>query len=272
MHMHRQYKLAGLASVLLAVFVPVAVFAASTVTVNTTESQGWTKDPLYADNRPGGTLEITDTYGAPEGFGTSSLEIGTLTGASKSQLAHPLATPVKLADLNELSYSTYRSSTSTSVPESQLPAINLVIDYNGPDQAGGFSTLVFEPVYQEGGAAAITEDTWQNWDATGDAIWWSTRSIPGAATQSTYVTLNAIKAANPDATISSYIINQGSGNAGLYAAVDAFNFNGTVYNFELKPFKATSKEQCKNDGWRNDFVTVYKNQGDCVSSVASNKN
>ena len=62
---------------------------------------------------------------------------------------------------------------------------------------------------------------------------------------------------------------QGSGNPGLTTAVDAFTFDKVTYNFEQKPVKATSKEECKNDGYKN-FQTSYKNQGDCVSSVASN--
>jgi hypothetical protein len=30
----------------------------------------------------------------------------------------------------------------------------------------------------------------------------------------------------------------------------------------------TSKDQCKNGGWK-DFGTTFKNQGDCVSFVAT---
>ncbi len=33
---------------------------------------------------------------------------------------------------------------------------------------------------------------------------------------------------------------------------------------------ATSKDQCKNDGWKKFNNPTYKNQGDCVSAVASN--
>jgi hypothetical protein len=267
---YRYYK-AGITSLLLAVAIPLVAFATTNVTVNSTESAGWTMNPAVADNRPNGNAAVTAEYGAPAGFGTSSLEVNTLDSTAKVQVVHPLSTPVLLSDVSELSYSTYRSSASTA-NEAQLPAINLVIDYNG-DAAGGFATLVYEPVYQTGGVAALSEDTWQNWDASGDAIWWSTKVMPGVPQAFTsYVSFDAIKAANPNAVVQAFMVNQGSGNAGLFAAVDAFNFNGTVYNFEQKPDKATSKEQCKNYGWQDGFVTNYKNQGDCVSSVVSQKN
>jgi hypothetical protein len=36
----------------------------------------------------------------------------------------------------------------------------------------------------------------------------------------------------------------------------------------VRPSRPTSKEQCKNGGWR-DFGSTFKNQGDCVSFVAT---
>lgn len=48
--------------------------------------------------------------------------------------------------------------------------------------------------------------------------------------------------------------------------------NGTVaFKITTGLVSATSKDQCKKDGWKT-FQTAYKNQGQCVSSVASNKN
>ena len=35
--------------------------------------------------------------------------------------------------------------------------------------------------------------------------------------------------------------------------------------------KPTNKDQCKNDGWKQFVNPSFKNQGDCVSSVVSNK-
>ena len=45
------------------------------------------------------------------------------------------------------------------------------------------------------------------------------------------------------------------------------DFNGTVYDFELGT--ADHKDQCKNGGWQNFTDPPFKNQGDCVSYVAT---
>lgn len=266
--MRKKLTVAGLSSFLVAALIPVAAFAATVVEVGTLESGGWTLDPAFADNRAGGSMALSAKYGAPEGYGVRSLEIGTIDDTAKAQLAHPFASPVPLSGVDELSYSTYRSSASTGASH-LTPSINLAIDYNGIDEVGGSATLVYEPIYQTGGAAAVQSDIWQNWDAAGEGIWWSTSAFPGVPEAFTsYVSFDAIKEANPDALVESFIINQGSGNGGLLAGVDAFNFDGTVYNFEGKPFAATTMAECRDGAWVNTYVTVYKNLGDCISSVA----
>lgn len=47
---------------------------------------------------------------------------------------------------------------------------------------------------------------------------------------------------------------------------DNVRVNDTVYDFEQ--VMPTSKDECKKDGWKN-FDGMFKNQGDCVSFVAS---
>jgi hypothetical protein len=64
-------------------------------------------------------------------------------------------------------------------------------------------------------------------------------------------------------------INQGSGNPNLVTASDAFTFDNTTYDFEPLIGPPTSKDQCKNGGWQTFNNPHFKNQGDCVSSVAS---
>ncbi|HEY0040820.1 MAG TPA: T9SS type A sorting domain-containing protein, partial [Flavisolibacter sp.] len=91
-----------------------------------------------------------------------------------------------------------------------------------------------EPVYNMA-QGTVVHNTWQNWDAIkgGDAIWWSTRDIPGVCAFTCYVSWEDILAANPNATIVGGVgINQGSGNPGLVNAVDAFTFDDDTYNFE----------------------------------------
>ena len=42
----------------------------------------------------------------------------------------------------------------------------------------------------------------------------------------------------------------------------------TTFDFERVLPMPTNKNQCKKDGWKN-YGTTFKNQGDCVSFVAT---
>src|SRR3954451_25115 len=194
-------------------------------------------------------------------LGAGSLELTTPTGADKIQAFNYDHVGTALADVTAMGYSNYRSAGSLQ----QTTAINVEVDVNGADP-GGFTTLVFEPVYNTDQGPVLT-GVWQNWDAYngGNARWWSTRAIPGVCAFDCFVSWSAIVAANPNAVIvGAYGLNQGSGNPGLVASNDALKFNSTTYDFERVPL---SKDDCKNGGWQS--YGTFKNQGDCVSSVAS---
>jgi hypothetical protein len=160
-----------------------------------------------------------------------SLRLTTATGAEKVFLFNYDHIGTKLSDIEEISYQTYRTAGSAQ----QVAALNLQIDYNGPNVAGGFSTLVFEPVYNTA-QGAVVSGQWQEWTATGSGIWWSTQPINGqcaGVTSTCDKTWAEIVANNPDAVILGGVgINQGSGNPGLVSSVDAFRFNDVTYNFE----------------------------------------
>jgi hypothetical protein len=221
-------------------------------------------------NRTASSLAAFKEGPATPPLGSASLELSTPTGADKVFIYNYDHVGTKLSDIDMMKYSTYRIQGNLQ----QVAAINLEVDENGPEVDGGYTTLVFEPVYNTNQGAVVNNE-WQTWDAynSGDAIWWSSRPIPGAPNRDTFVSWDTIVAANPDATIlGGYGINQGSGNPTLITAADALSLgyqdDTYVYNFEVKPQSATSKEQCKNGGYMN-FQTAYKNQGDCVSAVAS---
>lgn len=113
--------------------------------------------------------------------------------------------------------------------------LNVVIDSNGPLVGGGFSTLVFEPVYNPA-QGPVVSGAWQHWDADGDGVWWSTRPIGGqcaGATPACDRTWAEIVAANPEATVLGGVgVNQGSGNAGLTGFVDGVVFDDIRLDFE----------------------------------------
>ena len=202
-------------------------------------------------------------------LGTGSFQSTTVTGGEKVTLFNYTHTDETLASIDEVAYSTYR----TAGTGSQLPALNVQIDTNG-SALGGFATLVYEPVYNP--SKTVVSNTWQSWTATGSGVWWSTQPINGqckGATYDCFRTWAEIVANNPGAAIGGVGINQGSGNAGLTGATDAFTFDETKYNFESKP---QSKEDCKQGGFAaytvgNPPRPAFKNQGDCVSSFASGK-
>ena len=209
----------------------------------------------------------------PQGIG--SLELRTPLVTDKVYLFNYDHVGTPLTSITGISYATYRDPTSVTTHPAQVPSINIQVDYNG-SAPGGFTTLVFEPVYNTD-QQAVTPGVWQTWDAYygGEAIWWSTQIINGCAIPPCFQTWDTIVANNPDATIvAGFGVNQGSGNAGLTASTDALKLSYgdvcVVYDFE--PFRATN--ECKKGGWetmsRADG-TPFKNQGDCVSYVNTGK-
>ena len=191
-------------------------------------------------------------------LGVGSFEITTPSGGDKGYLFNFDHVGTKLSDIHELGYSTFR----TAGDAQQVVALNMQVDYNG-DAPGGFTTLVFEPVYNTD-QGAVVSGQWQTWDADA-GTWWSTRDIPGVCASVCYESWSDIVAANPDAVVGGgYGLNQGSGNPNLVSAADALIFGDTTYDFE--PIPAT-KDDCKNDRWKQ--YGVFKNQGDCVSYVAT---
>lgn len=234
---------------------------------NTPPTDNWV---LYTRNAGNGQFRIGP--GTPPA-GVGSFETVTPTGADKVTLFNYDHVGTKLDDIDKMSYATYRTTGTAD----QLPSINIQVDYNGA-AAGGFTTLVFEPVYNLT-QQPVQDNTWQTWDAYngGQAIWWSTRAIPGVCAADCFVTWDTIVSNNPDAVIlGGFGINQGSGNPALTAASDVLTIgsNGDCITYNFEPFRvATTKEDCKNGGYNNvkdANGNPFKNQGQCVSYVQSN--
>jgi len=229
---------------------------------NTPPTDNWV---LYVRNAGNGAFRSgPDT--APLGAG--SFEITTPTSADKATLFNFDHVGTNLSGIDAISYSTYRTAGSLQ----QVAALNIQVDVNGA-AAGGFTTLVFEPVYNTA-QGAVVSGAWQQWDAYsgGQAIWWSSNPIPGAPNRDTFVTWASIVAANPDAVIvGGFGVNQGSGNPALLTAVDALTlgYGGTSVTYDFEPYRvATDPEACKEGGWevlKRADGSDFRNQGDCVS-------
>jgi hypothetical protein len=249
---------------------PAAAGAATTTQTVNPDSTSW----FNSDTRPGGSYDFVAGPGVAP-LGNGSLHVVTTDGSAKVNLANTDLAGTPLSAIDSLSYFTYRSSSSTGSPV-QVPSLQIAITGSTAPNATGFTTLVFEPVYNTG-QGAIADDAWQSWDAFdgGQGIWWSTKDLANQPAFTGYRSWNDIVADNPGAVVQGVFINQGSGNPGIDANVDAVTLgaggDATTYDFE--PFVAppASKDECKQGGWTAFNHPAFKNQGDCVSSVASSK-
>jgi hypothetical protein len=267
----------------VAMFGGVATATAATTTVVVTPADmGTTWFP--ADTRPPGTGTFENGPSTPP-LGTGSFELQTITNPEKVQLFTNQYNGTRLADIDGIGYSTYRDPASTGF-EAGVAALNLRVDTDNNGSPDAY--MVFEP-YQDQGNAAVQTGVWQSWDAYrgGAAKWWLNTGAGGCG-QATPCTWSQIVALFPNATVreapncgpggvtapcpGSLGANQGSFNSGIISNVDALyvsvSGSKTVYDFELTLPPPTSADQCKKDGWKA-YGTTFKNQGDCVSFVAT---
>jgi hypothetical protein len=211
--------------------------------------------------------------------GVGSYELTTPAANDKAYLFNYDHMGTKLSDVNKIGYSTYRTAGSLQ----QVTALNVEIDFNGPDVDGGYSVLVFEPVYNTD-QGAVQTGVWQTWDAYngGEARWWSSRAINGVCAFSCYVSWDFIVANNPDAVIlGGFGINQGGGNPGLIASTDNLSLgygegdDAVCVTYDFEPYRvATSRDDCKDGGFQNvkrADGSSFKNQGQCVQYVNTGK-
>jgi len=244
-----------------------SVFAAplTTVVVTPSNTQGWST----ADTRANGTVSFVTDANTPLGAGALSLVTGAGgTGQDKAQYLHDANVP--LSDVTDLSYYTKQVSATFA---NGAPSYQLLIDTDGTVGDGlGFTTLVYEP-YNNG--QTIVPNTWQAWDVDAGTFW-SSRNVAAenangglvaGAGGAPFYSLADVQAKYPNAVAIGFGVNVGSNNSNWDTRADAVQFNGTVYDFEVTPYVASTKDECKNGGWMN-FQAGYKNQGQCVSAVA----
>lgn len=181
---------------------------------------------------------------------------------------------MRLGDIDAIQYSTFVASGGPP----QAIALQLNIDYDLTDSNQTWQgRLVYEPYYN----GTVQQGLWQTWDAgIGVARWWASGG-PGSAScpQSSPCTLDQIRTLFPNAgihaTLGGVVFKAGSGWAsGFNGNVDALKITidgvTTLYDFEAVP---SATDDCKKDGWKAfknpDGSPMFKNQGACVSSVAS---
>jgi hypothetical protein len=213
---------------------------------------------------------------------STPVDVSTNPGNAKAYaLSYEFAGDL-LADIDTLRYSSRVTSVSTANPE-QAPALNIEIDRNGgPLETGDYAVLVWEPLYVE--AESIAANVWLTRSpSSADGGWWSpangtTTDAVGALGFPTYTADWADVQNSPalaGATVLGIGVNQGGGNQGLASEVDLLTVNTTVYDFQrtvpVEQLTPTAKQDCKGNGWTAFNAPTFKNQGECVSFLMTQR-
>lgn len=181
----------------------------------------------------------------------TGLRVWTEGNTSSDKVAEYVATKTPLAAAGEpkLDY----ANTAGGVPGFQL-----IVDFDADGSADGI--LVGEPVYDG--------DWWLN-NAAKEFAKKGAPSHTGGSGSENHGTLDQWRAAFPDAVVTAFGFSLGSGVKGD-GVINAIDFAGTKYTF-AKTVELKAKDQCKKNGWETSTKPIFKNQGECVSSLASNK-
>ena len=137
--------------------------------------------------------------------------------------------------------------------------------------AASFANLVYEPYWN----GTVVPGTWQSWDVDAGQFWSSktftsgTCTVVNGAGGPPFYTLAGLQADCPNAVVVGFGVNVGTFNPSYDVETDLVNFNGTTYDFQLTLPPPTTKDQCKNGGWQTFSSPAFKNQGDCISYVAT---
>jgi hypothetical protein len=198
--------------------------------------------PPVSDTRATGHYEVVGT----------GLHVWTEGSTSTDKVAEYVATDTPLATVGEPSL----DYTNTA---GGVPGFQLIVDFDGDETPDGI--LVGEP-------GSYGNDWWLNNAADADVK--ANAPVTGGGSGSLWHgTLDQWRANFPDANVVAFGFSLGSGVKGD-GVINKINFAGDTYTF-AEPVVLTSKDQCKKGGWATSTSPVFKNQGDCVSSFASNK-
>lgn len=247
--------------VALAALLALPASAATTAVVSPSNTNGWST----SDTRPGGEISFSEDATSPYPDGALSL-VTDGTNEAKAQYMHEAH--AMLSDVSDLSYSTKQ----VSGPAVAAPSYQLLVDLNGTTTDGGFTTLVYEPYWN----GTVQADTWQQWDVDEGQLWSSRTvtidgdcSVVAGAGGAPFYAIGDLQESCPDAEVLGFGVNVGTYNPDYEVYTDGVVFNETLYDFQLDPVVPLSKDECKKGGWANFTDPTFKNQGQCVSFVAT---
>lgn len=259
--MRRSVTFGAIASMVATVAMPVMVLAApQTVVVTPAHLQGWQEYP--------GTGEPAFVTDPSSPLPPGALQFDTPNPSDEVQMYRDL-TPTAINQITKMSYSAKRLDGATYAS----PAYVLGINPN--DGSTNEIYAWYEPVYNQ--PATTNYNDWQTFNLdTTTTKFWSFDTIDathGGANGANLFTLSDVAAKYPNAKVIDLTLNVGSGTPGWSVRADNVTFNDTTWNFEVTNVP-TDKNDCKNGGYASLTDAngkAFKNQGDCVSYVVSNK-
>lgn len=261
------------ASLFIAASMPLAATAATTTTVVTpSDMQGWV---FYNDETDTIDSSLGSFVTGPETppAGTGSVQI-SVSGTQRRNLATYQFADTVLADITELKYSTYNPSAGNGGSANRSGYLQFNVDFDGSDTWQ--RRLTYLPVDN----GTILQDEWQEWDAASPTALWrysgATWPVTGGsgATPKTWAQIQSdYPGVSIRATDAFLGVRVGEPYANGYTEnIDRIVFgtvgDSTVFDFEpaLSP---ADKADCKDGGWMSFNAPAFRNQGDCVSYVAS---
>ncbi len=237
---------------------------------------------FYDDNTGAASTTETANYEFVDGPGTppagdGSLKFENTADTDRWTVATNQYAGDDLSTFSNFGYSLYVPNTSTG-GTTMTSYWNMDIDFNNTTNGGYQGRLVYTP--QDNGG--VTADTWETETINGTSMLRWSRFVSNGnqwpdGNTNELRSLDDIKAAFPNAEVwneggftGQLLIKSGHpGPNGLVNYVDAVVVNDATYDFEAEAelVLPTSKDECKKNGWQS--FGVFKNQGDCVSFVAS---
>ena len=242
------------------------------------------------DVRTGGVASIVDLTGVGgdlENF--QPLEIGAAkittdnTTAAKAEVGvgDDYGAPADIFDTLAAQYSWYKENVGAPAPAPSLKLafFNPVCD--DPASAGDcFGSLVYE-VYQQAGGNPPTTDTWaiETIDKDNGLFWWTggfgqPNGGGGCPCRTLAEWLALFSSDFSDSSLVRVSIGVGSNNPGQVGCFDDVSIShafGDGYNeaYDFEPAPPANTAECKDGGWSTFNKPKFRNQGDCVSFVAT---
>lgn len=226
--------------------------SASTLVVTSANQQGWVFNPDPVNATP---YEFTTDK---ESIGSGSLYVKPIAATPAKKFIATKALNIPVSSLNSLAYDFLIAGNGTAASANQF-YLNV---YTNLPSSSTFYDCRFDFVPTTGSTSSFTT---ANFSSTTTAT-----NVADRPTDS-FTCPTTLSAMPAGSTISFIALNVGDTSAsdvGLAGyldkvVVDTYS-NVTTYDFEAIPL---TKDDCKKDAWK--AYGMFKNQGDCVSFVAT---